>query len=165
MKSQTIPRDCDPRIARVFAYWNGCRPASDKFPGRRQIDPAQVVSLLPQVSLYEVHRDPLRFRYRLVGTGLVNTMEREVTGGWLDEVHPAFLDSDAYEDFVTTAETGVLSYYRGMPSFHTDKGHAAIERVLLPLAEDGECVDMLLGLTLYKAAHTEFPAERARATR
>lgn len=163
MKSQSIPHDCDPRIAKVHDYWNGRRPAPDKFPGRRQINPADVVALLPQVSLYEVHRNPLRFRYRLVGTGLVNTMEREVTGLWLDEAHEAFLKSDAYPDFVASAETGVLSYYRGMPSFHTDKGHAAIERILLPLAEDGVQVDMLLGVTTYRGAHRARSSEAVSA--
>ncbi len=153
MRSHSIPHDCDPRIARVFAYWNERRPAPDKFPGRKHFNPADVVALLPQVSLYEVHRNPLRFRYRLVGTCLTMTMEREITGRWLDEAHAAFANSEAHNDFVATAETGVISYYRGMPSFHLDKGHVAIERVLLPLAEDGETVDMLLGLTTYKAAH------------
>ena len=62
-----------------------------RLPGRQHVSPFDIVPLLPRVWLLDVVRDPLRFRYRLVGTGEVRTLGREVTGQWIDEAHPEFL--------------------------------------------------------------------------
>jgi hypothetical protein len=56
--------------------------------GRQHIAPEQMVPMLSRMWLADVHRDPLRFRYRLYGTALVSSLHREVTGQWLDEAQP-----------------------------------------------------------------------------
>ena len=65
--------------------------AAGRLPGRQHVSPFDIVPLLPRVWLLDVVRDPLRFRYRLVRTGEVRTLGREVTGQWIDEAHPEFL--------------------------------------------------------------------------
>lgn len=55
-------------------------------PGRNSIRPADIPRLLPHVSLIEIERSPLRFRFRLAGTRLRDLYDREVTGLYLDEV-------------------------------------------------------------------------------
>lgn len=119
-------------------------------PGRRSIDPVEMRGFLSDICLYEVQQEPLRFRYRVVGTQVVARMERDFTGRWLDDVHPRFLSSPAYGEFVGVARRELpLAYYRGIPLFHSDRNYTIMERVLLPLAQDGVTVDMVLGIIVF----------------
>ena len=76
----------DPNVRRFLTLWleahrNG-RP-----PGKEFLDPLQLRFLLGSICLLEVQKQPLRFRYRLVGTDIVRRLDMEMTGKWLDE-HP-----------------------------------------------------------------------------
>lgn len=56
-------------------------------PDKGFLDPLRLRFLLGSLSLLEVQPDPLRFRYRLIGTDIVQRLGYELTGKWLDE-HP-----------------------------------------------------------------------------
>lgn len=56
-------------------------------PGKDFLDPLRLRFLLGSLSLLEIQRQPLRFRYRLVGTDIVQRPGMELTGKWLDD-HP-----------------------------------------------------------------------------
>ena len=152
MADAVLPEDCDWRIRRLYDYWRSVHPASGGLPGRQHIDPAAFPELLPWLWLVDVERQPLRFRYRLVGTEQVQAMDADLTGRYLDEAHPVFPTSVTYPQYVAAAERGEVGYYRGPPAFHITKKHVAIERVLLPLARDAHQVDILLALTVYRRA-------------
>jgi hypothetical protein len=65
-------------------YWlaiKGDRP----LPERSDLEPSDIPRLLPYLALTEVHHQPLRFRYRLVGTRITEMAGRDATGRWLDE--------------------------------------------------------------------------------
>lgn len=99
--------------------------------------------------MLDVEREPLRFRYRLVGTEQVAAMGADLTGRYLDEAHPRFVTSLTYPDYVAAAERGEVRLHRGPPTFHINKDYVSIERLLLPLAADGSKVDKLLAITVY----------------
>jgi hypothetical protein len=144
-----LPADCDPRIRRLYDYWQAARPPSGGLPGRQHIDPTAIPELLAWMWMVDVEHHPLRFRYRLIGTEQVRAMAGDFTGRYLDEVHPRFLTGFTYADYVAVAERAEIGYHRGEPIFHLDKDYIAIERLLLPLAKNGRDVDMLLAITLY----------------
>lgn len=143
------PADCDARIRRLFDYWQSIHPAGDGLPGRRHVEPLHLPELLRWLCLIDVAREPLRFRYRLVGTGQVQALRRDLTGQWLDAALPEFERSTAYADLVAVA-AGAIRYRRGPPDIPLEDGDALMERLLLPLAQDGSRVDMILGMTLYR---------------
>src|SRR5262249_29214633 len=66
-------------LARGLAYWESKRPGR-RMPARRDIDPAEMLDLLPNVMLVDVVREPLDFRYRLIGTAIVAHMRHDYTG-------------------------------------------------------------------------------------
>jgi hypothetical protein len=144
-----LPADCDPRLRRLYDYWLSLRPAAGGLPGRQHIDPAAIRDLLPWIWMVDVERNPLRFRYRLLGTEQVHAMERNFTGRFLDEAHPSFVASVSYPQYVAAAERAEIGYRRGPPVFHLSKDYVAIERLLLPLAKDGATVDVLVAITVY----------------
>lgn len=73
------------RVRRLNDYWLEKRGRRD-FPAKRDIEPLEIVPLLPFLSIAELHNNPFRVRYRLVGTAIVRLHGGEFTGRWLDEL-------------------------------------------------------------------------------
>jgi hypothetical protein len=145
---------CDPttecagwnrHIARFFEYWLFISPPG-RLPGRQHFDPLDIPALLSRVWILDVVREPvgLRFRYRLVGTKEVETLERDVTGQWLDEVHPHLKERpDGFDRFLHIATHGTATYRKGHVTFLHQKDHQIVENCMVPLARDGSTVDMI----------------------
>jgi len=135
--------DWHPRIAAVFGYWRTMSPPG-LLPGRQHFDPLHIPKLMPHVWMLDVVRDPLRFRYRLAGTREVQTLGRDPTGEWLDDVHPVLKTTPArIARYVFVVETGRPTWRRGNVTFIHDKDHQIVENIVLPMARDGRSVDML----------------------
>ncbi|HEX7966757.1 MAG TPA: PAS domain-containing protein [Stellaceae bacterium] len=143
------PPTADPRLRQLYEYWLSKHPDDGSLPGRQHIDPADFVPLLPWVWLVDVQRDPLRFKYRLLGTGHVRVLGREYTGQWLDEAHPAFATAPAYRQFVAAVERREVGYRHGDTLIILQKDYRSMERLLMPLARNGKDVDMLLCVSVY----------------
>jgi hypothetical protein len=138
-----------PKLQRMYRYWQKARPAPDLLPGRQHIDPLDIPDLLPGIWLLDVLREPIRLRYRLVGTRIVEAIGREVTGQWLEEAHPHVLTIPGYaERYRTVVTSGVPSHRRGQAITWQHEDYREIENVLFPLAADGKTVDVLMVLTV-----------------
>jgi hypothetical protein len=143
--SQTIPDDCHPKVRAIYDYWRSVHPKGGGLPGRQHIDPVDIPLLLPNIWLIDVYRNPYRFRFRLVGTLVVDYAGEDNTGKWFDERWPDF-DASVFIDVV---ETGEPSWARGRSKMRPEKNYYELERVRFPLATDGKTVDMILSLTVF----------------
>ncbi len=138
-----------PKIRQLFDYWRSIHPAAG-LPGRQHFDPEQVPRLLPGLRLLEVQDTPFRLRYRLVGSKIDRMIGHSFTGRWFDEVHegdpnfPALL-----ADYRITVVEHRPTWRRGPPRVRHDRNCAEIEGIRLPLASDGQRVDMVVALALY----------------
>ena len=139
---------CDKRIGDLYRYWLSIRPSPALLPGRRNFHPTDIPRLLQWIWLVDVQHAPLRFKYRLVGTAHVEAANDNPTGRWYDEVHPRFGQSTAYPQFVAVAEHAQVAFYRGPPVYVIDEKYKTIERLILPMAQNGSDVDMLLAITV-----------------
>ena len=139
---------CDARIVALYRYWLSIRPGPGLLPGRKHFNPTAIPSLLRWIWLADIQRNPLRFKYRLVGTEHVEATGTDPTGHWYDEVHPRFLRSSAYPLFAASAERAEVTFYHGDPVYVIDAKFKIVERLILPMASDGKQVDMLLGITV-----------------
>ncbi|MCW5751281.1 MAG: PAS domain-containing protein [Alphaproteobacteria bacterium] len=143
---EALKRAWHPKILALHEYWKSIHP-QEGLPSRRDLDPIDIPQLLPSIWLLDVQRDPWRFRYRLMGSRIVATMEgqRNYTGRWLDEVHPNFRSEEGVEQrYVRVAAEGRPSWRQGQPSFRLVRDWVSIQNVVLPLASDHVQVDMLL---------------------
>lgn len=143
----------DARLRELVAYWEGKR-SGRTMPARRDIEPADFRELMGRILLLDVLRDPLRFRFRLVGTLLVEAIGFDPTGRMTTEAGP--------RDYLEEVEAHYrLAVARRAPVYHriifdwvsTELGMAETlqrdyVRLLLPLAEDGETVDMILAASV-----------------
>jgi hypothetical protein len=140
--------DWHPLVRSFYEYWVSVSPPG-RLPGRQHIAPEEVPALWSRMWMLDVHRDPLRYRYRLCGTEMVRSLGREVTGAWLDEAHPQLIaNPQSRERFRFVAETGRATWRHGPPLWTRDPEHRTIETCIAPLAADGVRVDKILGLSV-----------------
>ncbi|MDB5436580.1 MAG: hypothetical protein JWR47_2837 [Phenylobacterium sp.] len=127
----------------LFGYWASRRQGA-RLPARRDIDPAGFKRLLPTVSLIDVLAEPFDFRLRLAGTGLYGVYGREITGRRLGEVY-----NSAAADYWRVELSTVVAERRPAVGVHSlawrGASHLSILWLRLPLASDGQDVDMILG--------------------
>src|SRR5512144_3286222 len=77
-------RVTSPRLAKFHEYWRS-KCAAGALPQRAAIDPVESPRLLPYLVIAEIEREPMRVRYRLVGTRLVEANGSNYTNRYLDE--------------------------------------------------------------------------------
>ncbi len=147
----TIPDDRSswhPLVRQFYDYWRSVAPAG-RLPGRQHIVPEDIARLWSRLFMLDVCRDPLRYRYRFCGTKLVASLGQEVTGAWLDEVHPSLVaNPESRQRFRFMAETGRPTWRRGPPLWTRDPDHRLLESCIAPLAADGRTVDKLLAIVV-----------------
>jgi len=147
-----VPADSTPhpRIARLIEYWRALAPGPGLLPGRRHFDPMRVPDLLPNIWLVDVVRGtPNRYRYRLLGSALYDAGAPMRVGLFVDELGDDIDQVAAHASFDGVVSTRQPDWRRGAPIIKHLKFIATLERVLLPLAEDGETVDIILGMTVF----------------
>ena len=62
----------------LYRYWEAKRGSGRKAPARRDLDPLEIVKLLPNVALVEPEQDG--YRWRLMGTAIASDFGRDLTG-------------------------------------------------------------------------------------
>lgn len=138
-----------PMLRDVFDYWATKWAAAMLTgeggpPTRREIDPLELKPLLPHLLMADIEREPLRFRFRLVGTSICRHYGSDYTGRYLDQLDLDDHDADIQAQYTDVATTGrprsdLLRYVM-------DSGRArSYERLLLPLSDDGVRVTAIFG--------------------
>jgi hypothetical protein len=134
-----------PLVLALNEYWNSLRGAGG-IPAKASFDPAQVKRLLPYLTVEEIHREPLRVRFRLVGTEQARFAAMDYTGRWLHELpwHPNVI-VDLLRNYrrliATRAPVFGASRYAWSDGFEK-----AFEWALFPLTRDGAEVDHVIGI-------------------
>jgi hypothetical protein len=130
-----------PDLRRLFDYWDS-RRAGRRYPARRDLDPVEFSFALGNVTLIEVEYEPLRFRFRLMGSLQAQRVGKDLTGKAVNELpEPAYrtLLLQGYEEAIATGLPNTATYEQvieGRPR--------QFEVLRLPLAEDGDRINMLL---------------------
>lgn len=141
----------------LLTYWDARRGAC-ALPGRRDIDPAELTPILPNLLLVDVAHDPLDFAYRLIGTEIVENSARDYTGTRLMDLpgqRPPSAIWTLYETCVRERRP-----VRAKIPYLRIEGHF-VEMMSLPLAADGATIDMLIASVTfedYDFSGTDLPA-------
>jgi hypothetical protein len=145
-------QDWHPMVRRLYGYWHELRPGPGLLPGRQHFDPVDVSDLWPDLWMVDRDRGTGQFRYRLVGTGIVRAMGRDVTGWPLDEAHRNEEAYPAYAHCLARLAVGEASWLRGHLWRPADPEIDEGEVLLLPMARDGRSVDMALAIGTFLCA-------------
>ena len=138
----------DPRIGELVAYWTS-KLHGRTMPSRSDIDPAEIVRLLPFIALVDVIAGvPVdkRYRVRLFGTQLVEYHQKDWTGKQIFDVTSA----EAAQRIAQAGEFCV-NHHRpwlsaGKLYWANHKSAKQFEIVIVPLSPDDAAVNMLMAL-------------------
>jgi len=155
------------RIRFVQKIWSDKHPAPGRLPSRAEIQPWDLVSVLPHVMLIDVRRPDhvsgqLSFTYRVVGTMVVKARHSEFTGKNHDELPQTderIFQRACLEQVVLTKQP----HYATAIWLNKYGDAYPGEICWLPLSRDGAVVDQILALEDYNheaANHLarQFPA-------
>lgn len=136
-------------------------------PARRGIDPARIPSLLAHLFVYDYHAETDRFFCRLAGEEIFAAAGIHGARKFLEDL------------FVSPTLERMRDRYRrvigrpggGRPAILHAKGllrvasgyHIPGERLVLPLATDGETADGLVGATIYRRNEALAPMQAVNA--
>lgn len=144
-----LPPDCHPKIRALLAYWQS-KLQGRTMPARRDISPMDVPELLPHLFLVDVPAEGPMV-YRLSGTAVVALMGHDVTGRTIGQGMMPGHREEAIHRYRRIANEGRPFFHRARMREATND-FAAVERIVLPLSDDGQRVNMLLGMTIRQIA-------------
>ena len=132
-----------PEQRHIYDYWLSIS-GEREYPSRADINPAHIVRLLPFVSLIDIHRSPLDFRYRLSGTMLRDVFERELTGDCINAFSKDQKRDYWFNALERLSKTGKPSQgiLRGPES---TRDHLVQFWLRLPLGTEQDGINMVLG--------------------
>ena len=84
------------------------------------------------------------FRMRLLGTEVISRFDRDAKGIWMDEDENL---RNVLPDFYAAVEDRTPRYRSS--ARHAKKEYLTYDRIILPLASDGETVDMIIGVLCF----------------
>jgi hypothetical protein len=133
-------------IRQLYDYWKS-RLAGRRYPARRDIDPLDFRYLLGRIMLVDVLRDPMRFHIRLQGVELVKYFGRDLTGKFFDDIARPELRVFILQRAKELMEAGVPYFARR--ELIKDKQSIRFEVAMLPLADDGQTIDMAIVAAIF----------------
>lgn len=152
--------DCrDRTLLDVLEYWKGkCRDGA--LPRRADIDPLDLRRHLPNLILIDVEHDPLRLRYRLIGTRITQAMQRDSTGRYYGEIYAPEIVEAIHGSFrwIFANRRPLRTFGQ---AFYPDRNFYDYETLNLPLSSDGTVIDMVLGGLVF---HMSTPPQGAERT-
>jgi hypothetical protein len=131
-----------PRVRQLRDYWLAKR-GDRAMPARRDIDPAELKPLLPQLIIADLLHEPLRVRYRLAGTRICDTFGFNIAGRWLHELDVTSDVAFWTAQYARMVATRAPVHGRTTGSQRTVEVFRA-DWALFPLSSDGVSVDQSL---------------------
>ena len=134
-------------LKNLLDIWDALRHGR-RMPARADLNLFDLKPHLGNLLLVDVEREPLRFRYRLVGTKITNVVHRDVTGQYFEDIYTGrLLDSMIEVQSWVVNECAPLRVFSRTGHPHTRV--YAYEGLLLPLSANGETANMVLGELLF----------------
>ena len=136
----------------LLAYWQS-KLEPGRLPGRQHIDPTELqprhLSQLLLLDVVEVAptRPRHRYRFRVAGTGFSAIAGRDVTGLHYDEIGTPERAMPVIRALDLVVERKAPVYLSGRLSIPS-QDYIWVKRLGLPLAQDGNKVDMILAIWL-----------------
>ena len=126
---------------RFDAYWRS-KHRGNLLPRRQDIDPAEILDILPVFILVDIEDEPFRVRYRLCGTR-VSLLDEELTGRYLDELKNTPPDERAriHEFYQMVHAERRPVYLRSIGASKQTGNPLPMEGAIWPLSSDGQRID------------------------
>jgi hypothetical protein len=140
----TDPKIVSPTLQRVYQDWQNRRHGSG-LPSRASFDIVDLKYILGSLNLVDVMRDPLRYRYRyrVHGSKCASLLGYDMTRKFVDDYPDPVYRERVRRNFTSVVESRQPRCDLGRRVL-VDLRIIHFEALILPLAADGETVDMLM---------------------
>lgn len=128
------------RLIALLEYWSSKCGAEGRPPRRADLDPADLRGLLPNLMLFDVEHTPPGFRFRLVGTRMVEVLGHDPTGCLLAD----YPEGGALAEPLRRTAAGARPQATPGTLCWTNGDGVDAEWLFLPLAGDGDDIAMIL---------------------
>lgn len=122
-----------------FAYWLSRNRPGGLLPRRQDINPFDITRTMPNMVLLDVLNDPRDYRYRVVGTGIVEHWTRDLTGQCISEIDTQGVGGSVWDSCQRVVETGQPMIGK-IPYIGPHSDYLFGEDMFLPLVDDAERV-------------------------
>jgi len=130
------------RLKTVYDCWR--KLCGDRqMPARCEFEPSMIVKALPGVVLIDVLKDPLDFRYRLIGTDVDHHSLSPHTGDLVSQIPSRAAPSKVWQNLVNICEDKQPSG-RTIPYIGPHRDFLETRQITLPLSDDGHTVNMIM---------------------
>jgi hypothetical protein len=145
-----VPDILHPEFCRFLDYWKSLVPEDGTPPSRREFDLLELPDLAPRILILEdiEQEGKIRTRYRYFGSKHREIIGRELTGLYLDEVWDRQSLDESNQLYALIREIREPHFWKR----HVEYSDAIVigyERLICPLCNNGETVDMMIGLWRY----------------
>ena len=121
-------------------------------PARRDLDPLlEVPHLTPWIVLVDVLHDPLDFRFRLIGSGVVDRSQGNYTGKLFSRM-PQFGPGNCLWTHRAAAVESRAPTRSEPPYVGRTRGVRGVANIHLPLSNDDEAVNMIFTVVAFDTA-------------
>ena len=135
----------DPMLGSVLAFWVRKR-GTRSMPSKRDMDPTEIPpEHLPNLQIIDVLDGGKSFRYRLVGTALVQAYGEDYTGKYSNELLDPEIMRAMHEMYETVCRSKVPLFARHKYQTSTNIG-LVTKRIYMPLSDDGVDVHHIFGV-------------------
>ena len=144
-------RRCRPATWAFYSYWDGKKQRPDgskvEIPARADLDPVEMRPWLTHLQLIDVFQNPRRLVYRLVGETDVAFRGYNPVGRNVEEGLVGRSAEDPMQNYALVIDQRLPVY--DWAEYMSASGYArSQECLLLPLADDGENVNMVITFAL-----------------
>jgi hypothetical protein len=139
-----------PALRAVAVHWNAAR-GNRVMPSWQQLRPSQIAAHLPIVWVYKYDRETGAFTGRLAGDRIAQYFGKSFRGIRLEDVHPP-VTLPYIQEVMTRGVMEPALYRTSGRLFRQGERVAMGERIVLPLAGDGQHGDGLIGASDYEYA-------------
>ncbi|HET8729115.1 MAG TPA: PAS domain-containing protein [Alphaproteobacteria bacterium] len=154
-----LPGTADPKLLRLLQWWEEAR-RDREMPERADLDPADLVDILPFLVLLDIgeaeDRTP-QFTYRLAGGHFEDNLRLSLRGKRVRDLPLWGSDRrEVYSQYARTLEQRRPTYC--VQEYDTQDGwHVRYECLLTPMSRRGETLDMILGAVSFLTSHRSLP--------
>ncbi len=138
-------------VTEAQAYWDRIR-RDRVMPGRADLDPVDIPKLLPFVMLVEVLRNPLDFKFRLIGDEIIAIIAHNYRGMLFSQIPHMAAGNGMWQQYAEVAKTG-RPLVSSVSYVGPDRYVRSLRHCLLPLSADGQIVSTIFAaLAIRRAA-------------
>ena len=139
----------DARLKGLYAYWKG-KAGARRMPARKDLDPIEMKEWLGNLMLLEFPTGKfIEFRYRLEGTNIEEFYDARRTGRGVEAMTAESERKSVLPQWEAVFDQACPAYYE--TDIWSSEGKLARQiKLLLPLSDDGEHVNMILGAIYFR---------------